>query len=87
MDPWVRKTPGEANGNPLQYLAWKIPWREEPEGLQFMGSQRVGHDSVTNNFHFHESIKMQYIDTSYPYTIHSSSTEYTSDQSKSVLKF
>ena len=25
-------------------LAWKIPWTEEPSGLQFMGSQRVGHD-------------------------------------------
>jgi len=25
-------------------LAWKIPWTEEPGGLQFMGSQRVGHD-------------------------------------------
>ena len=25
-------------------LAWKIPWREEPGGLQSMGSQRVGHD-------------------------------------------
>ena len=25
-------------------LAWKIPWMEEPVGLQFMGSQRVGHD-------------------------------------------
>ena len=22
-------------------LAWKIPWREEPGGLQSMGSQRV----------------------------------------------
>ena len=22
-------------------LAWRIPWREEPGGLQFMGSQRV----------------------------------------------
>ena len=21
-------------------LAWKIPWAEEPDGLQFMGSQR-----------------------------------------------
>ena len=29
-------------------LAWKIPWREEPGGLQFMGSQRVGHDWVTS---------------------------------------
>ena len=25
-------------------LAKKIPWTEEPGGLQFMGSQRVGHD-------------------------------------------
>jgi len=25
-------------------LAWKIPWTEEPGGLQSMGSGRVGHD-------------------------------------------
>ena len=25
-------------------LAWRILWREEPGGLQSMGSQRVGHD-------------------------------------------
>ena len=25
-------------------LAWRIPWLEEPGGLQSMGSQRVGHD-------------------------------------------
>ena len=25
-------------------FAWKIPWTEEPDGLQSMGSQRVGHD-------------------------------------------
>ena len=25
-------------------LAWKIPWTEEPGGLQPMGSQRVRHD-------------------------------------------
>ena len=25
-------------------LAWKIPWTEEPGGLQSMGTQRVGHD-------------------------------------------
>ena len=25
-------------------LAWRIPWTEEPSGLQFIGSQRVGHD-------------------------------------------
>ena len=25
-------------------LAWRIPWTEEPGGLQFRGSRRVGHD-------------------------------------------
>ena len=29
-------------------LAWRIPWTEEPGGLQSMGSQRVGHDWVIN---------------------------------------
>ena len=29
-------------------LAWKIPWTEEPGGLQSMGWQRVGHNWVTN---------------------------------------
>ena len=24
-------------------LAWRIPWTEEPDGLQSMGSQRVAH--------------------------------------------
>ena len=24
-------------------LAWRIPWTEEPGGLQSMGSRRVGH--------------------------------------------
>ena len=28
-------------------IAWKIPWTEEPGSLQSMGSQRVGHDLVT----------------------------------------
>ena len=32
-------------------LAWKIPWTEEPGGLQSMGSQRVGHDCTTS-LHF-----------------------------------
>ena len=38
-------------------LAWKIPWTEEPGGLQSMGSLRVGHDWATSlsisTFHFH----------------------------------
>ena len=31
-------------------LAWRIPWTEEPGGLQSMGSQRVGHDWASNTF-------------------------------------
>ena len=30
-------------------LASKIPWTEEPGGLQFTGLQRVGHDWVTEH--------------------------------------
>ena len=33
-------------------LAWRIPWTKEPDGLQSMGSQRVGHDWVTSTFPF-----------------------------------
>ena len=38
-------------------LAWKIPWMEKPGRLQFMGSQRVGHDRVTSlSLFFSESL-------------------------------
>ena len=33
-------------------LALKMPWTEDPGGLQSMGSLRVGHD-FTFTFHFH----------------------------------
>ena len=52
--PAVRETQVQSPGweDPLEKetathsstLAWKIPWTEEPGGLQSMGSQRVGHD-------------------------------------------
>ena len=32
-------------------LAWKIPWAEEPGGLQYMGSLRVRHDGMTEHTH------------------------------------
>ena len=38
-------------------LSQRTLWTEEPGGLQSMGSQRVGHDRVTNTFTFvHESV-------------------------------
>ena len=33
---------------PSSILAWRIPWTEGPGELQSMGSQRVGHNWVTN---------------------------------------
>ena len=42
-------------------LAWKIPWTEEPGGLQSMGSQRVRHTWATSlslslHFHIHKHV-------------------------------
>ena len=49
QETWVRSLGWE---DPLEegmathssILAWRIPWTEEPGGLQSMGSQRVKHD-------------------------------------------
>ena len=35
--PGSGRSPGEGNGNPLQYSCWRIRWTEEPGGLQSMG--------------------------------------------------
>ena len=55
-EAWVRSLGQE---DPLEkemathssILAWRIPWTEEPGGLQSTGSQRVGHDWATS-LHF-----------------------------------
>ena len=49
QEVWVRSLGQE---DPLEeemathssVLAWRIPWTEEPGGLQSMGSKRTGHD-------------------------------------------
>ena len=49
QETWVRSLGQE---DPLEkematnsgILVWRIPWTEEPGGLQSMGSQRVGHN-------------------------------------------
>ena len=38
------KIPGGGNGTHSSILAWRIPWREKPGGLQSIVLQRVGHD-------------------------------------------
>ena len=40
--------PEKAMATHSSTLAWKIPWTEEPGGLQSTGSLRVGHDWVTS---------------------------------------
>ena len=42
--PVSGRSPGVGNGNPLQYLDWKMSWTEETGGLQSMRSQRIRHD-------------------------------------------
>ena len=57
QERWVRSL---GRGDPLEKemaihsntFAWKIPWTEEPGGLQSMGSQRVRHDCVTNFLYY-----------------------------------
>ena len=49
LETWVRSLGqedplGKAMAPHSSTLAWKIPWMEEPGGLQSMGWQRVGHD-------------------------------------------
>ena len=44
FNPWDGRSPGEGNGNTLQYFCLRIPSTEEPGGLPSMGSQGVGHD-------------------------------------------
>ena len=39
--PGLGRSPGEGNGNYSSISAWRIPWIEEPGGLQYMGCQRV----------------------------------------------
>ena len=58
--PAIQETWGQSWGweDPLEkrmatrsnILAWRIPWTEEPGGLQSMGSQRVGQDWATNTW-------------------------------------
>ena len=41
--PGLGSSPGGRMATHSSILAWRIPWAEEPGGLQTMGSQTVGH--------------------------------------------
>ena len=47
------RSPGEGNGNPLQYSCLENPMEEEPGGLQSMGLRRTRHDLATNTTIIH----------------------------------
>ena len=42
--PGLRRSPGEGDGNPVQYSCLGKPWTEEPGGHQYIELQRVRHD-------------------------------------------
>ena len=45
FDPWVRKICWRRKlATHSSILVWSVLWTEEPGGLQFIGSQRVGHN-------------------------------------------
>ena len=49
-------SPGEGNGNPLQYSCLEHPTNKQPGGLQSTGLQRVRYDWATNTFLFFPKI-------------------------------
>ena len=57
--PGSGRSPGEGNASPLQYSAWRIPWTEEPGGLQSIGlpeldtTDRLNHHHHQSNFSEH----------------------------------
>ena len=44
--PGSEDPPEEGTAAHSSILAWRIPWTEGPGGPQFMGLQKVGHDSL-----------------------------------------
>ena len=66
--PVIQKTwvPSLGQKDPLEkgmpthssVLAWRIPWIKKLGSLQSMGSQRVGHNWVTNTFTFFHQVSM-----------------------------
>ena len=49
--PWLADLLEKGMATHSSILAWRIPWTEEPSGLQSMASQKAGHDWVTNTYY------------------------------------
>ena len=61
MIPESERSPEEGIATHPSILAWRIPWTEEPGGLQFTGWQRVGHDSHTHTHTYSMKKKNEWI--------------------------
>ena len=57
--PGSGRSPGEGNATHSSVLAWRIPWTEEPGGLQSTGSQRVGQDWAATHLHLAKGLQFQ----------------------------
>ena len=53
--PSLGRSPEKGMATYSSILAWRIPWTEEPGGLQFTGSQRLRHDS-SDRAHTHSTV-------------------------------
>ena len=49
--PGLGRSPEVEMATHSSISAWRIPWTEDPGGLQFMGSQRVRYDWATEQAH------------------------------------
>ena len=56
--PGLGRSMDENMGTHSNILAWRIPWREEPGGVQSTGWQRVGHDWATKPSIAHLTIEL-----------------------------
>ena len=55
--PGLGRSPREGHGNPLQYLAWRLPWTEGPDGLHTV--HRVTKSPLTPSlFHFQDLVDL-----------------------------
>ena len=55
--PGFGRCPRVGNSNPLQILAWEIPWTEEPGRLQSIGSKRVAQRLTKQQQHLYRHIQ------------------------------
>ena len=64
FNPWVQSLGQEdclekGMATHSSILAWRIPWTEEPGGLQSMGSQRVGYNGAANTHAHLDMVRVQ----------------------------